>query len=83
MSQQSLLCKELQVASLLGWYSQAIPAESALIYFLYRNDLVAVTTDTNTKRDVCWWRIIIIDDPQGLTSLKNPDFFTAKILTFV
>jgi len=32
-----------------------------------------VEVDIATKRDVMWWRIIII------TSLKNPDFFSARI----
>ena len=68
----------LQVASLLSWYAQVIPAGTSFVHSLYRNagwgpDLALVEVDVDTKRDVYWWRLIII------TSLKNPDFFSAKI----
>ena len=70
--------KLLQVASLLSWYAQVIPAGTSFVHSLYRNagwgNMASfVEVNTNTKRDVAWWRVIII------TSLKNPDFFSAKI----
>jgi hypothetical protein len=70
--------KLLQVASLLSWYAQVIPAGTSFVHSLYRNagwgNMASfVEVNTNTKRDVVWWRVIII------TSLKNPDFFSAKI----
>jgi len=69
--------KLLQVASLLNWYSQVIPAGSSFVQSLYRNagwgaDSSMVEVDVNTKRDIHWWRLLII------SSLKKPDFFSAK-----
>jgi hypothetical protein len=68
----------LRVASLLNWYAQVIPAGTSFVHSLYRNagwgaDTSLVEIDINTKRDVHWWRLLII------ASLKNPDLFSAKI----
>jgi hypothetical protein len=68
----------LQVASLLNWYARVIPAGTSFVHSLYRNagygpELALVEVDINTKRDVYWWRMIIV------ASLKNPDLFSAKI----
>ena len=70
--------KLLQVASLINWYAQVIPAGSSFVHSLYRNagwgaDSTLVEVNINTKRDVHWWRLLII------ASLKNPDLFSARI----
>ena len=68
----------LQIASLLSWYAQVVPAGNSFVHSLYRNagwgtDLSFVEIEANTKRDFYWWRMLI------LISLKNPNFFSAKI----
>ena len=70
--------KLLQVASLLNWYAQVIPAGSSFVHSLYRNagwgdESTLVEVNINTKRDVHWWRLLIV------ASLKNPDFLSALI----
>jgi hypothetical protein len=68
----------LQVASLLSWYAQVMPAGKSFIHSLYRNagwgpDSALVEVSVNAKRDVHWWKIIV------MISLKNPNFLSAKI----
>jgi hypothetical protein len=68
----------LQVASLLSWYAQVMPAGKSFIHSLYRNagwgpDSALVEVSVNAKRVVHWWKIIV------MISLKNPNFFSVKI----
>jgi hypothetical protein len=55
-----------------------MPAGKSFIHSLYRNagwgpDSALVEVSINTKRDVRWWKIIV------MISLKNPNFLSAKI----
>jgi hypothetical protein len=68
----------LKIASPLSWYAQVLGAGKNFVHSLYKNagwgwDYAWVELNNLTKRDIQWWRMIV------LMSLKDPFVFAAKI----